>query len=64
MKLLITFITSFIICLSSLAQERCSTNEYVEFLFNQLPQYKEQRKKVNIETQNGLNQIIIIQNLL
>ena len=54
MKLLITFITSFIICLSSLAQDRCSTNEYVEFLFNQLPQYKEQRKKVNIETQKWI----------
>ena len=50
MKFLITFITSFIICLSSLAQERCSTNEYVEFLFDQLPQYKEERKKIDTKS--------------
>ena len=54
MRIYYLFILSFIISFSSISQQRCSTDEYIEILNNKYPQYKELRKKVNSETKNWI----------
>ena len=50
------FFLSFIFTISftTFAQERCSTNEHVEILNKKYPEYEQQRKKVNLETKNWI----------
>ena len=48
----------FLISLSffyfSSAQERCSTDEYLDILYSQFPEYKNEREKVNLETKKWI----------
>ena len=44
----------FIISFTTFAQERCSTNKHVGILNNKYPKYEQQRKKVNLETKNWI----------